>query len=174
MAIRTWVLLYEVSLKRGRIVKHFARCTNCQQWYVQTYTASVEIYEHNNLCYLTVWCLRCIDEAEKRSQPHDTAIEMKQRPSPLSSSEIFQQCMQEHLQLMDRALYDDEALVIPAIQDFMERCRLYQTHLEIPEQYQRLAGHLQYWETFLQALSASSSRRSMSAPGESSEDCDRG
>ena len=82
--------------------------------------------------------------------------------------------MQEHVQLMDRALYDDETLVVPAIQDFMERCRLYQTQLEIPEQCQRLAGHLQYWETFLKALNASSPRRSTSAPGESSEDCDRG
>jgi hypothetical protein len=154
-------------------VKRFARCTNCQQWYVRTYTASVEIYQHDNLCCLTVWCLRCIDEAEKRSQPHDTAIDIQQRPNSLSSSEIFQKYMQEHLQLMDRALYDEETLVVPAIQDFVERCRLYQTQLEIPEQCQRLAGHLQYWETFLKALNASSSRRSTSAPGESSEDSDR-
>lgn len=155
-------------------MKRFARCTNCQQWYVRTYTTSVEIYQHDNLCCLTVWCLRCIDEAEKRSQPHGTAIDIEQRPSSLSSSDIFQQYMQEHLQLMDRALYDDETLVVPAIQDFMERCRLYQTQLEIPEQCQRLAGHLQYWETFLKALNASSPRRSSSALGESSEDCGRG
>ena len=134
----------------------------------------MEVYQHDNLCCLTVWCLRCIDEAEKRSQPHGTAIDIEQRPSSLSSSDIFQQYMQEHLQLMDRALYDDETLVVPAIQDFMERCRLYQTQLEIPEQYQRLAGHLQYWETFLQALNASSPRHSTSARGESSEDCYRG
>jgi hypothetical protein len=167
-------------------VKRFARCTNCQQWYVRTYTTSVEIYQHDNLCCLTVWCLRCIDEAEKRSQPHGTALamggstpglptaDMAERPGPLSSSDLFQQCMQEHLQLMDRALYDDETLVVPAIQDFMERCRLYQTQLAIPEQSQRLAGHLQYWETFLKALNASSPRRSTSVRGESSEDCDRG
>ena len=155
-------------------MKRFARCTNCQQWYVQPYTTSVEIYQHDNLCCLTVWCLRCIDEAEKRSQPHGTALEGQQRPSPLSSSEIFQQFIQEHLQLMDRALYDEETFVVPAIQDFMERCRLYQTQAEIPEQGQRLAGHLQYWETFLQALNASSPRRSTSARGESSEDDDRG
>jgi len=94
----------------------------------------VEIYQHDNLCYLTVWCLRCIDEAEKRSQPPDTALDLEQYPSPLPSSDSFQQYMQEHLQLMDRALYDDETLVVPAIQDFMARCRLYQTQLEIPEQ----------------------------------------
>jgi hypothetical protein len=82
--------------------------------------------------------------------------------------------MQEHLQLMDRALYDEETLVVPAIQDFMERCRRYQTQTEIPEQGQRLDGHLQYWETFLTALNASSPRRSTSARGESSEACDRG
>ena len=82
--------------------------------------------------------------------------------------------MQEHLQLMDRALYDDETLVVPAIQIFMERCRLYQARSEIPEQSQRLAGHLQYWETFLKALNASAPRRSTGARGESSEDGDRG
>jgi hypothetical protein len=155
-------------------VKRFARCTNCQQWYVQPYTTSVEIYQHDTLCCLTIWCLRCIDEAEKRSQPHHTALESQQPPSPLPSSDIFQQFMQEHLQLMDRALYDEEAFVVPAIQDFMERCRLYQTQAEIPEQGQRLAGHLQYWEIFLKALNVSSPRHSTSVQGESSEDCDRG
>ena len=155
-------------------MKRFARCTNCQQWYVRTYTTSVEIYQHDNLCYLTVWCLRCIDEAEKRSQPPDTALNLAQYPSPLSSSDSFQQYMQEHVQLMDRALYDDETLVVPAIQDFMARCRLYQTQVEIPEQCQRLVGHLQYWEAFLKALNASSPHLSTSARGESSEDCDRG
>lgn len=153
---------------------------------MQTYTASVEIYQHNNLCCLTVWCLRCIDEAEKRSQPHSTAldvggappvlptVDLEERPSPLSSSETLQQFVQEHLQLMDRALYDDETIVVPAIQDFMERCRLYQIQSEMPDQGQRLAGHLQYWETFLKALNASSPRRATSAGGESSEDHDRG
>jgi hypothetical protein len=167
-------------------VKRFARCTNCQQWYVHTYTASVEIYQHDSLYNLTVWCLQCIDEAEKRSQPQSTVIHVggatpglptvdkEGPPSHLLSSEIFQQCIQEHLQLMDRALYDDETLVVPAIRDFIERCRLYQARSEIPEQSQRLAGHLQYWETFLKALSASSPRRSTSARGESSEDCDHG
>jgi hypothetical protein len=156
------------------MVKRFARCTNCQQWYVQTYTTSVEIYQHGTLGCLTVWCLRCIDEAEKRSQPHGTALDLQQRPSPLLSSDVSQQFMQEHLQLMDRALYDEETLVVPAIRDFMERCRLYQPKLEIPEQCQRLTAHLQYWETFLQALNASPPHRATRARSESSEDCDRG
>jgi hypothetical protein len=56
----------------------------------------------------------------------------------------------------------------------MERCRRYQNQAEIPEQGQRLAGHLQYWETFLKALNAASPRRSTSARDESSEACDRG
>jgi len=72
----------------------------------------------------------------------------------MPSSATFQQFMQEHLQLMDRALYDDEAIVVPVIQDFIDRCRLYQTHLEMPGQLKRLTGHLQYWETFLKALNS--------------------
>ena len=167
-------------------MKRFARCTNCQQWYGRTYTASVEIYQHDNLCCLTIWCLRCIDEAEKRSQPPSIAIDtgeatpvlptmaLEERLSALSSSEIFQQFVQEHLQLIDRALYDEETSLVPAIQDFMERCRLYQTQSESPEQCQRLAGHSQYWETFLNTLNASSLRHPTSARGESSEDGDLG
>jgi len=147
-------------------VKQFAQCTNCQQWYVQTYTTAVEISQNGSLRCMTVWCLRCIDAAERRSQPHGTAVapvvstpasdavDVGERPSHVPSSDTFQQCMQEHLQLMDRALYDDEAILVPIIQDFMERCRLYQTHLEMPEQLKRLTGHLQYWETFLKALNS--------------------
>ena len=148
-------------------MKRFARCTNCQQWYVRTYTTSVKIYQHDSLCYLTVWCVRCVDEAERRSQLHDAAVitgsaapslhtaDMEEPPGHVPSSETFQQCMQEHLQLMDRALYDDETILVPVIQAFMERCRLYQTQLDTPEQCQRLTGHLQYWTTFLQALNSS-------------------
>jgi hypothetical protein len=169
-----------MSSKKGKIVKRFARCTNCQQWYVQTFTASVEIYQHDRLCCLTVWCLQCINEAEKRSQPHGTAlateeatpvwhmVDREERPSPLASSDTLQHYMQEHLQLMDRALYDDETSLVPAIQDFIERCRLSQTTVEMPEQCQRLTGYLQYWETFLKALNASSPRPATSTPDESS------
>jgi hypothetical protein len=105
-------------------------------------------------------------EAEQRSQPPgasgaivvatptpDTA-HLAEPTGHASSSETFQQFMQEHLHLMDRALYDEEAMLIPLVQDFMERCRLYQTGLERPEQHQRLAGHVQYWESFLKALNA--------------------
>ena len=95
-------------------------------------------------------------------------VDREERPSAQSSSETFQQFMQEHLQLMDRALYDDEILLVPTIQEFIERCRLYQTRVETPEQGQRLTGHLQYWETFLNALNASSPRPAPSTPDESS------
>lgn len=127
---------------------------------------------------MTVWCLRCIDEAERRSQPHGISAvtedstatlhtaDMEERPSHVPSSDTLQHFMQEHLQLMNRALYDDEAMLIPAIQDFMERCRLYQRQLEIPEQGQRLTGNLQYWETFLKALNSSSPSRATRARGE--------
>ena len=147
-------------------MKQFTQCTNCHQWYVRPYTTTVEIYQSDSRRCMTVWCLRCIDEAEQRSQPHGTSvatgastpalhpIDIGERPEHGPSSETFQHCMQEHLQLMDRALYDDEAILIPIVQDFMERCRLYQSHLEIPEQLKRLTGHLQYWETFLKALNS--------------------
>lgn len=166
-------------------MKRFARCTNCQQWYVQTFTATVEIYQHDRLCCLAVWCLQCIAEAERRSQPHGTAlategvtpvwpmVDREECPSPLSSSETLQQLMQEHLQLMDRALYDDETLLVPTIQDFVERCRLYQGKGALPEQSTQLTGHLRYWETFLNALNASSPRPATSTPDESSADFGR-
>lgn len=147
-------------------MKQFTQCTNCHQWYVRTSTTTVEIYQGDSLRCMTVWCLRCIDEAEQRSQPHGTSvatgdstpalhpIAVGEQPGPGPSSETFQHFMQEHLQLMDRALYDDEAILIPIVQDFMERCRLYQPRLERPEQLTRLTGHLQYWETFLKALNS--------------------
>ena len=145
-------------------MKQFTQCTNCQQWYMRTYTTAVEIYQGDSLRYMTVWCLRCIAEAERRSQPYGTPVapvvstpasdagEAGEQPSHVVSSETFQQFIQEHLQLMDRALCDDEAILVPVIEDFMARCRFYQTYLDMPEQRQRLTGHLQYWETFLKAL----------------------
>jgi len=147
-------------------MKQFAQCTNCQQWYIRTYTTAVEIYQSDSLRCMTIWCLRCIDEAERRSQPHGPSVApvlstpalepgvAGAQPSHVPSSETFQQFMQEHLQLMDRALCDDEAILVPLIEDFMVRCRVYQTHLDMPEQHKRLTGHLQYWETFLKALNS--------------------
>lgn len=148
-------------------MKQFARCTNCRQWYIQTFTTAVEIYHGDHLHRVTVWCLRCIDEAERRSQPvDDRHWEMSEARlvvtastedivSEVASIEDFQQLMQEHLDLMDRAIHEDNALLVPRVEDFMQRCHLYQQHLDIPEQSQRLAGHLQYWEAFLKALNQS-------------------
>ena len=147
-------------------MKQFAQCTNCQQWYIRTYTTAVEIYQSDSLRCMTIWCLRSIDEAERRSQPYGPAVApvlstpaleagvAGEQPSHVPSSETFQQFMQEHLQLMDRALYDEEAILVPLIEDYMARCRVYQTYLDMPEQRKRLTGHLQYWETFLKVLNS--------------------
>jgi hypothetical protein len=72
--------------------------------------------------------------------------------SSVESPEDFQQCIQEHLHLMERALHEDEAVLVAAIEDFLQRCRLLQTQQDISARVQRLQGCLQYWETFLRAL----------------------
>jgi hypothetical protein len=116
------------------------------------------VYQSDGQRCTTVWCVRCIAEAEQRSQPPDAALATAvplhggETSGHGPASDPFQHFLQEHLQLMDRALYDEEAMLIPVIHDFLERARLYQTHVENPEQGQRLAAHLQYWETFLKAL----------------------
>ncbi|MBM3223825.1 MAG: hypothetical protein FJZ47_08505 [Candidatus Tectomicrobia bacterium] len=143
-------------------MKRFAQCVHCQQWYVHTYTTTVEIYQHDRLYGLAIWCLRCIQAAEQRSHISETwhdepsvlpppgaqHEEAMSQPSP----ETFQGLVQEHLQLMDRALYDDETLLVPAVAAFLERCRISLDTIESPEHDQRLRGHVQYWETFLTTL----------------------
>jgi hypothetical protein len=64
----------------------------------------------------------------------------------------FHQLVQEHIDLMDRAIHEEDAILVPLIESFMERCRSYQQRLDNPEQTQRLMAHLQYWEAFLKAL----------------------
>ncbi len=56
---------------------------------------------------------------------------------------------------MERALHEDDAVIISLVDDFMKRCRACQSQLQRPEEAQRLAGHLQYWETFLNTLKQS-------------------
>jgi hypothetical protein len=68
----------------------------------------------------------------------------------------FHRLIQEHLDLMDRALQEDDGVIVPLIDDFMDRCRTDRDQLDHPEQAQRLSGHLHYWDTFLQALRRSS------------------
>lgn len=139
-------------------MKQFAQCTQCQQWYVYTATSTVEIYHHDQLHCRTTWCVGCIAAAEQRSRP---APPPSAAPVPLACpavndertlSETFQQFLAEHLRLMERALHDDEEVLIPDVQDFLERSGRCQGQLESPEQQQRLAGHMHYWETFLKTL----------------------
>jgi hypothetical protein len=56
---------------------------------------------------------------------------------------------------MDRAMHEDDAVLVPLIEDFMQRCRACHDQLQTPEQAQRLRGHLQYWDAFLKALQQS-------------------
>ena len=147
-------------------MKQFARCANCRKWYIHAFTQLVEIYQSAQLQRLTVWCYRCIADAEHRSQPGDnqhnttylsapiappTYVSPSQSP-PLESVELF---VQEHLQLMDRAMHEEDAVLVPLIEDFMQRCQSCHNELQLPEQTQRLRGHLQYWEAFLKALQQS-------------------
>ena len=147
-------------------MKQFTRCTNCRQWYAQSATTSVEIVQGSGWRRTTVWCWRCIRDAEHRSQfPEKTAAAEALRPAGITQatqaaeSEAppadFRQLVQEHFDLMERALHEDEAILVPLIDVFMQRCHTYQEHLQEPTLAQRLAGHLQYWQAFLQALQQS-------------------
>ncbi|MEE8301219.1 MAG: hypothetical protein V3S24_02175 [Candidatus Tectomicrobia bacterium] len=148
-------------------MKQFAHCTNCQQWYVGAFTTAVETYQDDHLHRVTIWCLRCIDETEKRSRaisthesvssdghhdvdgPTDTVL------AGIAPSEEFQQFMQEHSDLMERAIREDDDVLVPIVEDFMHRCHTYQQQTRVPEQAQRLLGHMQYWKAFLKALNQS-------------------
>jgi hypothetical protein len=148
-------------------VKQFTRCANCRQWYVHTFTTTVEIYHGGHLCRVAEWCLRCIDEAEQRSQPVDdgtrdtlesrlmVSASPEQVATKAASVDSFEQLVQEHLDLMTRAIHEDDAVIIPLIEDFMQRCRIQQQRLKAPEPSRRLLGHMQYWEAFLKALQQS-------------------
>lgn len=139
-------------------MKQFAQCAQCQQWYVRAATASVEIYQSDRLHCVVTWCISCIQAAEQRSGSEDRPADISPTlSSPVLSYEstltdTFQQLIEEHLALMDRALHDDEAVLVPNIKDFLERGGVYQAQCELPEQRQRLTGHIHYWETFLKAL----------------------
>lgn len=145
-------------------MKHFARCAHCRQWYLRAVTMTVEVCQSDTSRRQAVWCVRCVEVIEQRStflhNRMDTAFVAS------SSQEIFvpgdthdevpadeyQRCMQEHLQMMERALHEEEAVLVPSIEVFLQRCRALQEQLEVPEQIQRLQGCWQYWETFLRVL----------------------
>ena len=168
-------MVYDASRLPYRIplgvqdVKQFARCTNCRQWYVRHTITTVEIFLGNGLRRTTLWCLGCISSAEYRSQlpemPEAGALSSPPRRLETAASsasgvlrdETFQHLIQEHLDLMERALHEDDAILIPLIDDFMQRCRTYNGQQPAPDQAQRLTGHLQYWDAFLQALNRSRS-----------------
>jgi hypothetical protein len=145
-------------------MKRFARCANCCQWYIHAFTMAVEIYQGSQLQRIAVWCSRCVADAEHRSQhgearqntacsPTAWTTPSAHLPTPEESSlereELF---VQEHLQLMDRALCEDDAVLVPLIEDFIQRCHAYHAQLQTSESAQRLRGHLQYWDAFLKAL----------------------
>lgn len=144
-------------------MKQFTRCTNCRQWYLHTFTATVETRQEERLRRVTVWCLRCIDEAEQRSQGATTSkaaneaalppvMPPERTPAAPSGALEVAQLVQEHMALMERALHDDDDVLIPIIRDFMQRCRDYQHQAEATEATQRLGKHLDYWEAFLRVL----------------------
>lgn len=148
----------------ARTVKQFTRCTNCRQWYVSSFTAAVET-RHGNRCRRdTIWCLRCIDEAEQRSQgaspPETRHPETAAQPSTLPRRAAattpkatgLSELMREHIELMEQALHDSDDVLLPVVQDFMRRCRDYRQHSEAAEETERLSGHLRYWEAFMRAF----------------------
>jgi len=150
-------------------VKQFTRCTNCRQWYTYRFTTTVEVFKGRQLPKTTVWCLQCIADAEHRSQSIYTparegsvavALPAASAPADLRSTahvapSHFQALAQEHTDLMERAIHEDDAVLVPLIEDFMQRCRTFQAQAEDAEHRQRLTGHLQYWEAFLNALNQS-------------------
>lgn len=69
--------------------------------------------------------------------------------------EDYQQILQAHTDLMERALREEDAVLVPIVEAFMQRCLSYQRQVTIPEQARRLAGHAQYWQAFLNALNRS-------------------
>ncbi len=143
--------------------KQFTRCTNCRQWYVHTATMPVEVVYGDQCRRLTMWCLRCVAEAEQRSHDirgHEVAPATSTEPLADSCPREgppaeFQQLLQEHARLMERALYEEEATLIPLIHHFLQRCRSYQEQSTVPEHLERLHRQCHYWETFLKMLARS-------------------
>ena len=146
----------------GEGVKQFSRCTNCRQWYVHHAVTLVEIVRGNGLQRTTLWCESCIRAAEQRSQitaagwPEQASSNLipsapKAVPSERPSHD-FQQLLQEHLDLMERALHEDDGTIIPLVQNFVQRCETYQAQLDDSDHVKRLASHMKYWSTFLNTI----------------------
>ena len=145
-------------------MKQFARCTNCRQWYRRDAVTTVETIRGSGLQRTTLWCQPCIREAEHRSQLADenlpvqaeTHIAVDSRVHHSSSREMqpddFQQFIQEHLDLMERALHEDDTTIVLLVEDFIERIQAYQAQIAEPERVARLTSHAQYWSMFLNAM----------------------
>ena len=144
-------------------MKQFARCTNCRQWYTYRFTTTVEIVKGRHMLKTTVWCFRCIAEAEHRSQAMPAQEDNVAQDFPAVAAADFrslegvapghfQALAQEHTDLMERAIHEDETVLVPLVEDFISRCRSSQARIEDAEHRQRLTGHVQYWEAFLKAL----------------------
>jgi hypothetical protein len=93
-----------------------------------------------------------LDEQTGRPAPSAVALHVHdpvKQAAPLSEFNAF---IQEHLDLMERALYEDDAIIVPLIEAFMQRCRTYQAQIEAPDRVERLTRHLYYWDAFLKAM----------------------
>jgi hypothetical protein len=145
-------------------MKQFARCTNCRQWYRRDAVTTVEIIRGSGLQRTTLWCQSCIREAEHRSQFAAEGLPVQATTPPAVTSHVhgygarelqpddFQQFIREHLELMERALYEDDTTIVLLVEDFIERIQAYQARIAEPERVARLASHSQYWLTFLNAM----------------------
>jgi len=147
-------------------VKQFARCSNCRQWYVDHAVTTVDILQGNGVRRTALWCQPCIREAEQRSHDADEGIDIPDLQSPddsllgygllqseVKATGVFGELLQEHLDLMEEALLEENDNAIASrISEFMERGRTHLEQLDDPEQGQRLTNHLNYWQTFLQML----------------------
>ncbi|HEY7495026.1 MAG TPA: hypothetical protein VIH59_28475, partial [Candidatus Tectomicrobia bacterium] len=114
-------------------MKQFARCANCRQWYLQAFTMAVEIFCNGHLHRIAMWCVRCVEDAEQRSQPAqeqgNNASEALLQTTRMMPPAGFHQLVQEHIDLMDRAIHEEDTILVPLIEDFMARCRSYQQRL---------------------------------------------
>ena len=145
-------------------MKQFARCTSCREWFVHHAVATVEIVRSSGHLRTTLWCQGCIQETERRSQvpsepvvvqqPSHTAVSLHVPKSSVGGVPTgdSQSLMQEHLDLMERALHEDDTTIILLVEDFVERCDAHQTQPIPPEDVTRLQSHMQYWSTFLTAM----------------------
>ena len=140
-------------------MKQFARCSNCRQWYKRVFTTPVEVYPRDQQRCVTVWCLSCIQAAEQRSQWHaptdNSPATVSREARAAEAPTDFQQLTQEHLLLMERALHEEDSVLVPLVEAFVQHCQWYHLQVETPELRERLSGHVRYWQTFLNTLQQS-------------------